>query len=109
MAPCRPMDERRRHQRAAWRARARKDLCRPRFWVIFSAIHVAAFVLVATIVSFLDWIGPLPWLSEPYVNPDPAPLLTAFCCVIGMFVTTLVLGVLVYLLGGPDPTGRKGH
>jgi hypothetical protein len=68
----------------------RAELLRPWFWIVVACFYAVTFLLVAVLTFILGWIAPnLPWLPEPYVSPDPPPLVTAFYCanfVLGFFI-----------------------
>ncbi|MGA2140579.1 MAG: hypothetical protein ABSH14_17115 [Verrucomicrobiia bacterium] len=96
------MDEESKVRRAAWRAQARADLRRPRTWLILASLYVATFLLVAGVMFVLDLIVPhLPWISKPYVSPDPPPLVTAFYCANLVPALVIVVGLLLYCFYDP--------
>lgn len=93
-------------RRKAWRAQARLDLGRPRVWIFFVSLYVVTFVLVALLMFVLDLIVPhLPWISKPYVSPDPPPLVTAFYCANLIPILLAVVLPLLYIWGGPSKKG----
>ncbi len=93
--------------RDAWRTQARADLRRPRTWLIFAGLYVATYVLVAGLMFILNLVVPhLPWISKPYVNPDPPPLITAFYCA-NLVPVLLVLGWIALYFGGEPKRLRK--
>jgi hypothetical protein len=93
------MDEESKSRRAAWRARARADLRRPRTWIILASLYVATFLLVASVPNLI--VPHLPWISKPYVNPDPPPLVTAFYSANLVLAGTFIAGLLAYCFGDP--------
>ena len=84
-----------------WHRRfGRAELLRPWFWIFVACLYAAVFLVVATLMFILDWIVPhLPWISKPYISPDPPPLVTAFYCanLVGGFL--VVAASILYILG----------
>lgn len=68
--------------RQPWHRRyGREQLFRPWFWVFVAGLYAATFLIAAILMFVLSWIVPhLPWISKPYVSPDPPPFVTAFRC-----------------------------
>jgi hypothetical protein len=88
--------------RKAWRAKAREELRRPRFWLLIAFLYVATFVISAALMSALDWIVPqLPWTPKPYESPDRPPVATAFYCANMIPISLLVTIPLLYFMGWP--------
>src|SRR4051794_23726945 len=88
--------------REPWHLRfGRAKFLHPRLLVVFGIVYGTIFLIVAALMYILNWLGPhLPWLSKPYISPDPPPLVTAFYSanLIGGF--TAFMALVVYL-GGP--------
>ena len=96
------MNEDPKERRKAWRAQARLDLRRPWFWCFMGCLYVATFLGVAALMFILDLVVPhLPWISKPYVDPDPPPLITAFYCA-NLIPAMLVIAIpVLYIIGEP--------
>lgn len=78
---------------AAWRAQARADVRRLRFWMMLAGFYAITFLSVAALDFILSFIIPLlPWISKPYVSPDPPALVLAFHC------ANFVVGFIVFML-----------
>lgn len=85
-----------------WRLRFGRDkFLHPRLLFIIGLVYAAIFLMVTALMYILNWIVPhLPWISKPYVSPDPPPLVTAFYCANLMGGSALIIALVVYL-GGP--------
>jgi uncharacterized BrkB/YihY/UPF0761 family membrane protein len=106
------MDEKPIVELAAWRAKARADLRRPWFWVFLACLYAIVFLAVALLKFVLGLIVPhLPWISKPYVDPDPPSLITAFYCANLVLGFILLIIPVLYILGPkrriPFLSGRK--
>jgi len=77
-----------------WHRRYGRDqLFRPQLWLFIAVLYGVSFLLVALLMFVLEWLVPhLPWISKPYVSPDPPPLITAFRC------ANFVLGFVAVML-----------
>src|SRR5689334_1312773 len=89
-------------RRKAWRAQARADLCRPGFWFLLACLYVFTFLLVTVMMFVFNFLGPyIPWLPQPYVSPDPPPLVAAFYCANFILAFLMICIPPLYLWGGP--------
>ena len=96
------MDADTKARRKAWRAQARADLCRPAVWIFFVCLYVVAFLGVSLLTFVLGLIVPhLPWISKPYVNTDPPPLVLGFYCANLVPAMLIVAIPILYLFGPP--------
>lgn len=78
----------------------RFELLRPRFWICVVCVYVAVFLIVAALMFVLSWLAPhLPWIPQPYINPDPPPLVTAFYCANFMLGFIAFLVVILFVFG----------
>jgi uncharacterized BrkB/YihY/UPF0761 family membrane protein len=76
------MNDTEKAQLEPWHRRfGRAELLRPWFLIVIVCFYTVTFLVVAALMYVLNWIVPhLPWISKPYVSPDPPPLVTAFYC-----------------------------
>jgi hypothetical protein len=72
-------------------------------WLVFCvSLYALIFLVLAPLMFIGDWIAPhLPWISKPYVDPNPPPLVTAFYCA-NVIVGFLILCGLIVYIAGPD-------
>jgi hypothetical protein len=84
-----------------WHRRyGRFELLRPWFWIAVVCVYVVTFLLVTALMFVLGWIVPhLPWISKPYVNPDPPPLVTAFYCANFVLGFIMVVVPILFIFG----------
>jgi hypothetical protein len=94
------MEDDAKSRRKAWRVQARKDLRRPRTWIAFASLYVATFLLVTVVAFILKIVPDLPWISKPYVDPDPPPLVLGFYCANLIPAMLLVAIPALYAMGG---------
>lgn len=96
------MDAETKARHKAWRAKARADLRRPSVWIFFGSLYVATFILVSVLSSVLSLIVPhLPWISKPYINTDPPPLVLGFYCANLLPLTLVVFTPILYIFPPP--------
>ena len=95
------MDATDKSNREPWLRRYGRDqLLRPRLWIFIVCLYGATFLLVAILMFVLGWVVPhLPWISKPYVSPDPPPLVTAFYCANFVLGFILVLLPILFIVG----------
>ena len=88
------MDTARKSNHEPWLRRyGRDELLSPKLWAVVGCLYAATFLLVAALMFLLAWVVPhLPWISKPYISPDPPPLDTALRC------ANFVLGFIAILL-----------
>jgi len=93
-----------------WRLRfGRAKFLRPRLLLYVAGAYAVIFLLVAVVTYVLGWVAPrLPWLSKPYISPDPPPLLTAFYCA-NLVLGFMIVSVVVVYIVGPDRRIRRSR